>query len=63
MELYAPDRELAVTDSHDLIILGYCGNFEALRNSGPLDNQRVVAGGGESLRHILEKIFFIVTDA
>ena len=63
MELYAPDGELAVTDSHDLIILGCCGDFEALRNSGTLDDQRVVTGGGESLRHILEKIFFIVTDA
>ena len=63
MELYAPDRELAVTDSHDLIVLGCCGDFEALRNSVTLDNQRVVAGGGESLRHFLEKIFSIVADA
>ena len=63
MELYAPDAKLAMTDSHNLIILGCCGDFQALRNSCPLDNQRVVAGGGESLRHILEKIFSIVTDA
>ena len=55
--MYAPDGKLAMTDSHDLIVLGSCGDFKAFGEGGTLDDQRVIAGGGKSLRHILKRSF------
>ena len=63
MKLYAPYGKLTVTDSDDLIILGSCGDFETVGDSGTLYNKGVVAGGRKSLWHILKKIFSVVTDA
>ena len=63
MELNAPDREFAVTDSHDLIILGCCRDFQTVGYRLTFDDQRVVSGGRKFLGHILKKVFFVVIDA
>lgn len=62
MELHAPDRERAMAEPHDLA-LGRLGRDLELRGEGrALDQQRVVARGGEALRHAAEDVGVLVQD-
>src|SRR5206468_8483163 len=44
MELHALDRQRAMADSHDLAILGPCGDLEIARTRFAFDRERMVAG-------------------
>jgi len=62
VELHALDEEFAVAQAHDDAI-GFRGDFELIRKRFFLDNQRVIARGGEILRQILEDRLVVVVDA
>ena len=62
MKLYAPNRELPVTDAHDLIILRGRGDFETVGQGITLNYEGVVTGGWKFLWHILKNILVVMTD-
>src|SRR5271169_7242713 len=47
MELYAMHGQRLVAHTHDLAVVGPCGEFQAVRHRIALNHQRVVARGGE----------------
>jgi hypothetical protein len=47
MELDTKDRELFVPQTHNFALGGFGGDFEAVRETRALDEQRVVAGRRE----------------
>jgi hypothetical protein len=62
VELDAFDEEFAVAETHDDAI-GFRGDFELIRKSFFLDDERVIARGGEILRQILEDGLVVMVDA
>src|SRR3974390_842597 len=60
MKLHAPDWGLFVPYSHDLTLLSLRGDFQAVGYAGALDDQRMVAGGGEGIGHALEQVLAVV---
>ena len=54
MELHALDRELAVAQAHDEAVLGLGADLEHVGHGVALDDERVVAGGGERGGHAAE---------
>ena len=56
VELDAPDGEFAVAESHDFAFGGLGGDFEGCGEGGALDEERVVARGGEALGHVAEDV-------
>src|ERR1700731_827838 len=62
VELHAFDEEFAVAETHDDAI-GFRGNFELIRKRFFLDDERVIARGGEILRQIFENCLVVVVDA
>jgi len=62
MKLYAPNRELPVTDAHDLMILRGGGDCQAFGQGITLNHEGVVTGGWKFLRHILKNILVVMTD-
>src|SRR5205823_9382565 len=59
-ELHAPDGKFLVPDAHDLALLGLGGDFQKIRQGIALDDQRMVAGGGERIRHAFEQFLTVV---
>src|SRR5260370_38220317 len=49
MELHAPDRPLMMLDAHDDSVLGVGRDLERVRHAGAIDDQRMVARGGEGV--------------
>lgn len=62
MELDAPDGKGFVADAHDFAFVGFGGDFEAVGEGFFFDDERVVAGGGERIGHVLEEVFVVVPD-
>ncbi len=60
MELDAPDREVLVADAHDFAFVGFGSDFEAVGEGIALDDERVIAGGGEGIGYAGEKVFGVV---
>ena len=47
MELYAPDVQLSMTESHNLSLVTHCSHFETLRQPVPRNHPGVVAPDGD----------------
>src|SRR6185437_5111592 len=62
VELYALNGELAVADRHDGVVGGAGGDLEAFGHRGRINDQRVVAGGGEGLGQAAEDGLAVVLD-
>lgn len=62
MELYAPYGEFAVAQPHDFALGGLGGDLEAVGEGLALDDEGVVAGGGEALGKSAEKVLAVVAD-
>ena len=60
MKLHAPDRELLVPHAHDFTLLGLRGDLQAVGHAGALDDQGMVAGGGEGIGHALEQVLAVM---
>ena len=60
MELHPFHWESAVTDSHDLSSIRPCGNLQACGQARFLDDQRMIAGGGETLGEAAENSLVLV---
>src|ERR1043165_1721685 len=63
MELHPLDRQAAMAQPHDLAVLGFGGDGEALRQRCALDDQRVITRSHETNRYFFEDPFSVVTDA
>ena len=62
MKLDAPNGELFVAEAHDLAFLGLRSDFKAIGQRGALDEERMIAGGGEALRQAFENVGVFVED-
>src|SRR4051812_12211413 len=62
VELHAPDRQRLVAQAHDFALGRLRGDFEDAREGGTIDDERMVAGGGEVLRQAVEEIAVLVPD-
>jgi hypothetical protein len=62
MKLDAPDRELLVFDTHDFAFSGFGGDGKAIGKRLPLDDQGMVAGGGEWIGHAEEQVLAVMLD-
>ena len=60
MELDAPDGKLLVFDAHDFAFVGFGRDFEAIGQCVALDDEGVIAGGGEGVGHAFEEVFAVV---
>lgn len=60
MELDAFKFVAAVTESHDDAVGGFRGDGEFAREGFALDDERVIARGGEGFGQFLENAFSIV---
>ena len=60
MELHAPNRKLLMADAHDFALLSLGGEFQAVGQGIALNDERVIAGGGEGIGHALEQILPVV---
>src|ERR1700730_726508 len=48
--------------THDDAVVGFCSDSELAREGLALDDERVIAGGGEGVREIAENTFAVVVD-
>src|SRR5437868_1325642 len=56
MELHTPDWKFFVPNAHDLAFIGFRRDFQAVRNRIALNDERMISGGGERIRHFAEKV-------
>src|SRR5260370_2376748 len=62
MELHAFDFVAAVTKAHDDAVVGFGGDGQLARQRFFLDDQGMVARGGEGIRQVAENISAVVMD-
>ena len=62
VELDAFDFMFFVAESHDDAVVGFGGDGEFTRQGFFLDDERVVARGGEGVVHMVEEAFAVVMD-
>src|SRR5690349_8329090 len=62
MELHAPDRKILVPDAHDFAFVGFGGDFQAIGQVVALDDEGVIARGGEGIGHAFKKVFPVMFD-
>jgi len=62
VELHAFDFVAAVTEGHDDAVVGLGGDRELARERFALNDQRMVARGGEGIRQLAENILAVVMD-
>lgn len=62
MKLDAPDGQGLVAQAHDFAFGGLGGDFKTVGHAFFFDEEGVVAGGGESLRHVFEDIGALMLD-
>jgi len=60
VELHAFDFVAAVTESHDDAVVGFGRDRELARERFALNDQRMVARGGEGIRKLAENILVVV---
>ena len=62
VKLDAPNGILFMANTHDLPLVGFGGDFEAVRERFALYDERMIACGVERARHALEQVLAIVAD-
>jgi hypothetical protein len=62
VELNALDGEFAVAEAHDDAVLGFGGDVQHARERFALDDEGVVAGGGEGVGEVAEDTLAVMID-
>src|SRR6266853_4389699 len=57
MKLNALDRKLAMTHAHDLAVVAFRRDLQALRDAATFDHQRMIAGRGKRIGEPFEDAF------
>src|SRR5687768_5835065 len=60
MELHAPDRVIAMLEAHDFALIRLGGDFQEIRHSVSLNDERMVARGQKRIRHAFKEVLAVV---